>query len=189
LAVGKLADFVMIPKAVSAGQMRRVAALAPNRALWPLIETARGLKESWVIASAPAVEGVLFGGFDYAADIGCAMDWEPLLFARSQIVAACSAACRQALDSPSGDINDSSGLAESTRRAKALGFSGRACIHPNQIGPVNAVFTPSEADVTRAQRIVDAFDVAAGGAAQLDGRLIELPVALAARRTLGLRRY
>jgi citrate lyase subunit beta/citryl-CoA lyase/(S)-citramalyl-CoA lyase len=112
------------------------------------------------------------------------MEWEPLLFARGQLAAACGRARVELLDAPSGDLQGGEGLEASTRRAKALGFTGRACIHPAQVGVVNAVYTPSALELAQARRIVDAFDAAAGQAAQMDGKLIELPVALAARRVL-----
>lgn len=181
---GRLADFVMVPKAESPDHLARVAELAPGKPLWPLVETAEGLRRAWDIAAATGVQGVLFGAFDYSADVGCALEWEPLLFARSQLAAACARARVELLDAPSGDIRDNDALAGSTRRAKALGFTGRACIHPDQVASVNGVFTPADAELAEARRLVEAFDAAGGRAAQLDGKLIELPVALAARRAL-----
>jgi (S)-citramalyl-CoA lyase len=65
-----------------------------------------------------------------------------------------------------------------------LGFTGRACIHPDQVAPVNACFTPTEAEIARAKRIVAALADAKGAAALLDGKLIEKPVILAAQRIL-----
>ena len=182
--LGPKADFVMVPKATSALAIATVAKVAPRARLWPLIESAGGLMRCWEIAAAPGVQGVLFGAFDYSADVGCVMEWEPLLFARSQLAAACARARVELLDAPSGDIRDNDSLAGSTRRAKGLGFTGRSCIHPDQVAVVNSIFTPTAAEVDRARRLVDAFDAAGGRAAQLDGRLIELPVALAARRVL-----
>ena len=65
-------------------------ALGDARPFWPLVETPEGLMRCWDIAEAPGVGGVLFGAFDYSAEVGCDMSWEPLLFARSQIAAACA---------------------------------------------------------------------------------------------------
>lgn len=65
-----------------------------------------------------------------------------------------------------------------------MGFTGRACIHPAQVAPVNAVYTPDAEAISHARRILAAFDAAAGGPAILDGKLIELPVARQARRIL-----
>jgi len=181
-AVAAHADFIMVPKAASQAQLASLAGCPAK--LWPLIESADGLMHCWEIAAAPNVAGVLFGAFDYAADIGCAMSWEALLFARSQVAAACARARIEALDSPDGDLSGGEAFTQSTLRGKALGFTGRACIHPAQVAPANAAYTPSAEEVARARRILEAFDAAGGGAAQLDGRLIEQPVALAARRVL-----
>lgn len=179
------ADFFMIPKASSAhefGMLQR--ALGDARPFWPLVETPEGLMRCWDIAEAPGVGGVLFGAFDYSAEVGCDMSWEPLLFARSQIAAACARAGVQALDAPPGLVGEPEVLSAETDRARRLGFTGRACIHPDQVGPVNAVYTPSAEEVARAQAVVEAFEAAAGGPALVDGKLIELPVARAARRIL-----
>lgn len=184
-ATGRTADFIMLPKASSPAELDLVSErLAADCPLWPLVETAEGLMRSWAIAAAERVGGVLFGAFDYAADVGCAMEWEPLLFARSQVAAACARSRVELLDAPAADIRDRAGLVESSRRAKALGFTGRACIHPDQVGPVNEVFTPSPSEVDAARRVLQAFEAAGGGAVQLDGKLLDLPVALAARRVL-----
>lgn len=87
-------------------------------------------------------------------------------------------------DVPSIDVADIDGLRSSTARARALGFTGRACIHPTQVAVVNEVFTPTAAEIARAHRVVDAFEQAGGGVALLDGKLIEIPVVRAARRVL-----
>ncbi|MFW5659794.1 MAG: aldolase/citrate lyase family protein, partial [Oceanicaulis sp.] len=126
----------------------------------------------------------LFGGGDMAADLGVAMDWEPLLFARSQIVAACAAANVPAIDVPFLDVTDEAGLAHEAERSKALGYAAKACIHPAQITGVHHVFTPSPEDVSHAERVIAALDAAGGGAALLDGKLIEAPIVRRARRVL-----
>jgi citrate lyase subunit beta/citryl-CoA lyase/(S)-citramalyl-CoA lyase len=184
-AVAAACDFVMLPKTTGPADLATLAqALPADLPLWPLVESADGLRHAWDIAAAPQVEAILFGAFDYAADIGCELAWEPLLYARGRLAAACGRARVALIDAPYGDLNDAAGLEESTRRAKALGFTGRACIHPAQVASVNAIYTPSPDEVAHARRVLAAFDAAAGGAVQLDGRFIDLPVALAARRVL-----
>lgn len=179
------ADFFMIPKAASAQDFAMLQrALGESRPFWPLIETPEALMRAWEIAAAPAVAGVLFGAFDFSAEVGCDMSWEPLLFARGQIAAACARAGVQALDAPPAAIDDPDALRQETDRARRMGFTGRACIHPAQVAPVNAVYSPDAAAISHARRILAAFDAAAGGPAILDGKLIELPVARQARRIL-----
>ena len=178
--------FVMVPKVEDAGQLTTARSQlgANGSPLWPIIESPEGLRLAWEIAAAPGVGGVLFGAADYSAEVGCTLEWDALLYARGALAAAAARARVELLDVPYLDLADTEGLATSTRRAKALGFTGRACIHPSQVGAVNAAYTPSPTEADRARRIVAAFDAAGGAAAQLDGKLIELPVVLAARRTL-----
>ena len=183
-AVAAFADFIMLPKANTPADVRALAEAAPNRPIWPLIETADGVRHAWDIAAESRVAGVLFGAFDYAADVGCTLAWEPLLYARGRLAAACARARIELLDAPSGDLNDLDALSAGARLSQALGFTGRACIHPDQVRAVNAVFTPTPSEVATAKRVLAAYEAAGEGVAQLDGRLIERPVALAARRVL-----
>lgn len=177
---------LMLPKVAHAEEIAIVrevlgAACPP---LWPIVESAAALQAAWDIAAAPGVAGVLFGGADFSADLGVAMDWEPLLLARATLVAACAKAAVQLLDVPHIDVGDAPGLADGARRVRALGFTGRACIHPAQVAVVNAAFSPAPAEIDRAHRVLDAFAASDGGAALLDGKLIEAPVVRSAQRVL-----
>jgi citrate lyase beta subunit len=92
------------------------------------------------------------------------------------IVAAARANGLRCMDGPYAGYSDAVGLERACRIAQALGFDGKQCIHPAQIPTVNAVFSPSEGEVTKAAAIVDAYDkaVAAGqGAATHEGRMID----------------
>ena len=180
-------SFVMLPKAETEGQIDVLAAALGDQmgaGIVPIIESARGLQNAWEICAAEGVIAVLFGGGDMAADLGVAMDFEPLFFARSQVVAACAAASVPAMDVPYLDVKDEAGLIAETQRVKALGYQAKACIHPAQIQAVNAAFTPSQADISHAERVIAALDEAGGGAALLDGKLIEAPIIRRARRVL-----
>ncbi len=184
-------DFVMLPKAESAGQIDILGAALGEAAaggIVPIIESAPALRNAWEICEADRVEAVLFGGGDMAADLGVSMDWEPLFFARGQVVAACAAAGAPAIDVPYLKVNDEAGLIAETERVKALGYSAKACIHPAQVRAVNGVFTPSEAEIAEAERVIAALDAAGGGAALLDDRLIEAPIIRRARRVLAAAR-
>jgi (S)-citramalyl-CoA lyase len=178
-------DFVMLPKAAHAEELAILASvLGPRARLFPILESAEGLRNVWDICAAPQVEAVLFGGADYSADLGAALTWEAMLHARGALAAAAARAGVALFDVPHLDVEDDAGLAESTQRAKALGFTGRACIHPRQVATVNAAFTPTSAEVERARRVIAALEEAKGAAALLDGKLIELPVIRAAERVL-----
>jgi citrate lyase beta subunit len=69
---------------------------------------------------------------------------------------------------------------------QALGFTGKVLIHPKQLAPVNAVFTPDAERIAYARKVIDAFEAAPDGLVVVDGKLIEVPVVLMARRTLAI---
>jgi (S)-citramalyl-CoA lyase len=100
-----------------------------------------------------------------------------MLVARSQIVQAATMAGIVAWDVPYLNVHeaDDGGLIQETQRIKALGFSGKFVIHPKQIKVIQQVFTPSSEDITRAQRIVDAYHAAGGNTCQIDGKMIDVP--------------
>jgi citrate lyase subunit beta/citryl-CoA lyase/(S)-citramalyl-CoA lyase len=184
--IGRPPHILMLPKVRGADEIQiSVEALGISKlSVVPIVESALGLRNCWEIAAAGGVEAVLFGAIDLAADIGGEPSWEAMLFARSRLAAACAAANGQLLDVPSIDINDDAGLRETTLKARALGFTGRACIHPRQVPVVNAAFQPSEAEVAQARRVIKALDDAKGAAVQLDGKMVELPVIRSAHRVL-----
>src|SRR5215470_2822689 len=182
---------VMLPKTESASEVEIAvrhlttgAGDAPQ--IVALIETGRGLGAAEAIASHPSVVAIAFGGADLAADLHATLAWEPMLFARSRIVQAAAAAGIPAFDVPFLDIHDAAGLTKETQSVKALGYSCKLAIHPAQIAPIDAVFTPDAKELERAQRIVAAFKQAGGGACQVDGRMVDVPVVKAAQRTVAL---
>jgi len=178
--------YVMIPKVESAEQVAAVRARLGKDSppIWGLMESVRGLREAWDIAASPGVAGLMFGAYDFSAEVGCEPTREALLYARGAIVAAATLAGVDLIDSPWLDVGDDAGLNAEARRAKAMGFGGMACIHPGQVAGVHAVFAPTPEEVDQARRLLDAFDKAEGGVALLDGKLVELPLARVARRTL-----
>lgn len=159
-------------------------------ALVPMIESARGLLRAADIASAnELVAGIAFGSWDFAADVGAvhSPDGAEVAYARSMVVVAAAAGGVAAIDTPWLDLGDPKAAGREADRARRLGYSGKLAIHPAQVGPINAAFTPGADEVRLAQGIVDAFDraVAAGsGVATFKGRMIDRPLVLAARRVL-----
>jgi citrate lyase subunit beta/citryl-CoA lyase len=118
-----------------------------------------------------------------AEDLG---EWTfPYQVARAQCLFAAGAAGVAALDTLYGDFRDQEGLAESCRIARRDGFVGRIAIHPDQVATINSCFTPSEADIAHARRVVAAFaadpDV---GTIGIDGKMYDMPHLIAAKRTL-----
>jgi citrate lyase subunit beta/citryl-CoA lyase len=89
-----------------------------------------------------------------------------------------------AIDGVTVSIADAERLRADTLRALRFGFGGKLCIHPRQVGLVHAAMMPSAEDVQWAERVIVADAESAGAAVRLDGRMIDLPVVLQARRTL-----
>lgn len=179
-------DFVMVPKAETAEDIAIVSEALGGPHMIAVIESPGGVINAAAIA-AQSSAGVLFGGADYSAAFGADLnDWDAMQHARGVIANACAMAGVAAYDVPFLDVKDLSGLSQTTQRAKALGFSGRACIHPAQIESVNTVFTPSAEDIREAQKIIQALADAKGGAALYKGKLVDKPIILAAERILAL---
>jgi citrate lyase subunit beta/citryl-CoA lyase len=158
------------------------------------IEGPRGLIEAPAIASAsPRVAALLFGAEDYGRELGLPAKREgeasELIYARSALVNAAAAANVQALDGVWPDIQDFDGLARDCLQARRLGFSGKSLFHPGQIAQINATFTPTEAEVDYARRVVAAMEEAMArgeGAVAFGGQLLDLPIVERARRTIAL---
>jgi (S)-citramalyl-CoA lyase len=121
-----------------------------------------------------------------AAELGAAMDFWSMLYARSRVVHAAASHGLDAIDVPWLDLDDAQGLLEECRRVQALGFTGKATIHPKQLPVVNAVFTPDAGRIAWARRVIEAFESSDGGLVVLDGKLIEIPVVRSASRTLAI---
>ncbi len=142
-----------------------------------IIETNEGLEAAYEIAQcSQRIDALFFGGVDMAAELRCVNAWEPLLYARSRVVHAAAAAGLDVIDVPFLDLEDPEGLVQAALKACDLGFSGKGAIHPKQIAPINQVFTPQEAVVERARRVIRAFEEADTGLLVVDGKLIEKPV-------------
>ena len=166
-----------------------------------LIETALGMANVERIArhGSPRLEALHFGVADYAASNkartvsigGLNPDYpgDPWHAALSRMTVACRAYGLRPIDGPFGDFNDAEGYVAAARRAAALGIEGKWAIHPSQIALANEVFSPSETEITRAERILAALEEAARagkGAAQLDGKMIDAASARMAENVISI---
>ncbi len=183
-------DMIVLPKCESPAEIDIInSQLAPdNTPILPLIETAKGLSHAEEIAQMPHVAALIFGGADYAADIGASMEWTPLYAARAEIVRAAAIASITPIDVPYLHLDDpdDSGVRAETEAIKKMGFTCKLAIHPKHIEPINQVMTPSEEEINRAKRIVSSYDNAHGNASEIDGKMIDRPVYLSAKRVLAL---
>ncbi len=136
--------------------------------------------------------GVTWGAEDLSAAIGAVSNrdedgsWSPLyLLANSLCLAAAAAAGVPAIDTLHADFRDSAGLAAACRASRRRGFRGRIAIHPDQVAIINETYSPSEAELAHARRIVDAFAAQPeAGTLSIDGVMIDRPHLTQALRTL-----
>lgn len=194
-------DGIVIPKVENAGQVAWVSGQVESVELahgWPLhsirlivdVETARGILNLAEIAAQPRLDAIIFGAEDFAADIGATRTpeaWE-VFHARSAIVIAAAANGLQSIDMVSIDFKDMDRLRAESRFGAQLGYTGKQVIHPNQVAPVQEAFSPDQAAIQHAQRIVDSFEASlkdGKGAYALDGdKMIDMPLVKAARSVL-----
>ncbi len=186
--VGVYSDVYMVESMLNQLEMQQ--GLKNKIGIEALIETALGMANVEDIAKQGAIGGRLealhFGVADYAASNrartvnigGLNPDYpgDQWHFALSRMIVACRAYGLRPIDGPFGDIKDPDGYILGAKRAAALGCEGKWAIHPSQIALANDVFTPPEAEVNKAKRILEALKEAAAqgkGAAALDGRLID----------------
>lgn len=181
-----------LPKITSPDEVARVAErTAPAEGgaipLYALLESALGVERAYDIAVAhPALRGIALGEADLRADLGAcherALDWP-----RSRVVVAARAA---GLPSPAQsiypDTKDLEGLASSSAHGRALGFFGRAALHPRQLPVIERAYTPTPQEVESAEETLRAATTAPGAQALPDGRFIDPAVVAAAHRTLTL---
>jgi len=202
--IGPWMDGILLPKVESASQLQTVDWLMAQieRArgmqvgtldILPIIETGRGLAAIDDIARAQTrVKRLSFGAGDFTNDMR--MVWTPdeneLAHARATIALASRAAeLEPPIDTVFIDLQDRKHLKKSACTALSLGYRGKLCIHPDQVEPVNTIFTPSPEEVARAKKHVEAFTAAeAKGSAsiQVDGYFVDYPIIEKAQRTLDL---
>lgn len=183
--VGVPSDLYMVEAMVN--QIEQGQGRAAFTQLEALIETALGMANVEAIAQyGGRLEALHFGVADYAASLrartvvigGLNPDYpgDQWHNALSRMTVACRAYGLRAIDGPFGDFSDPDGYSDGARRAAALGIEGKWAIHPSQIALANDVFSPPEAEVDRARRVIAALreaEAAGKGAASLDGKMID----------------
>jgi citrate lyase subunit beta / citryl-CoA lyase len=185
-------DLVLIPKVEHPGQVAQVDHMIEelkvrhdiHRPIWlmPILESALGIENALAIGTPSLnVVALTIGLEDYTADLGVAktLEGRESLYARMRLVNAARALGIQAIDSVFGDVVDSAGLRHWGENSRALGFDGMGCIHPSQIPVIHEAFAPSQAEIEKAQKIVNAFEEAQQrglGVVSLGSKMIDPPV-------------
>ena len=180
---------LLIPKSESLDQVNGAALVLSNTAIIPMIETAIGLDRLREIANADQVLRLALGNLDLQADLGMVCDAQEteLQTARYQIVLASRLAqIAPPIDGVTPSTDDLPRIADDAQRAKRMGFGAKLCIHPKQVAIVRAAFMPTEEELRWARRVIEADLASKGGAIKLDGKMIDRPVVLLAKRTLAL---
>lgn len=201
-------DGIMLPKSEGPESVQQVAAelyeleqrngipVGSTRILPLVSETATAALTipAYVGASLPRLIGLTWGAEDLSAALGAGRKrgrdgaWtDTFRYARVQTLLAAHARGVIAIDTLHADFADTEGLRQAAEDARADGFTGMLAIHPAQVAVINAAFTPGEAELAEARAIVAAFAAnPSAGALQIEGRMIDRPHLILARRLLGI---
>jgi citrate lyase subunit beta / citryl-CoA lyase len=184
-------DGIVVPKVTDVHDIneikKHIVTLETDRtigkiALMPSIESAKGVVNAYLIASADErIDAIVFGVFDFLYDMGLDYDEHdpvPHSYARAKVSVDSRAAGVHAIDAIWQKIDDIDGLIKDATMAKRLGYSGKSIIHPSQIEPVHKVFRPSKNEIEWARKVVQELDDAmkkgtGRGAVRLEGRMID----------------
>ena len=194
-----LLDSVMVPKVESPAELHQLHALLQAlereqdvqrpRELVVMLETPRGILQALPIADAcTRTTALFFGSGDYTAATGAAITANALLFARSAIAAAAGAVGIQAIDAAYFlDVRNAEATRADALAARELGFAGKVVFHPAQVAVANEVFSPTRAELQRAERVVAGYRQALAqghGTALADGVFVAIDLVGPAERLL-----
>ena len=186
-----LPDGIVIPKAsVDAvhsveqkiNEIKKANNITKNFSFLMLVESARGIMDVNSIAKASSlIQGLLLGGEDYSVDMGIQRTRlsKELEYARFSLTTAAHAYGLDSLDTPFTDVEDFEGLRLDTAFSKSIGFSGRLVINPRQFEEIHKIFSPSSAEIERAEAILQAAEEAKQkglGVFSFKGKMVDLPV-------------
>ena len=168
-------DAILLPKVNGPSDLD---AVATDKPLWAMLETAKGCLNAGAIAAHPRLEGMVMGTNDLAKELGARhrSDRLPLMAGLGACLLAARAEAKVIVDGVFNAFRDDEGLRAECEQGRDMGFDGKTLIHPAQLEIANAVFAPSEADVVLARRQIAAYSEARArgeGVAVVDGRIVE----------------
>jgi citrate lyase beta subunit len=180
---------IVVPKVDAAAEAASLVAHAGGRPVLAMIETPAAVLNAPAIAATPGIAALVAGMADLAKALRCGRDpaRTPLLHSLSAIVLAARAAGIACFDGVCTEYRNDAALRAEAAQAKLLGFDGKTLIHPSQVVPCNAVFSPSAEDVAHAHALIAAYHAALAdgrGVATLDGEMVEVLHVEQARRLL-----
>ncbi|MEJ8848709.1 CoA ester lyase [Variovorax rhizosphaerae] len=178
---------VMVPKAESREALAAVHERLDGIVTLPIIESAAGYAALPSLAAAPGVLRLAVGHIDFMADVGIQCDEQESELAPLRFAVAIATRLNRlapAVDGVTVQIDDEARLRIDAQRALRFGYGAKLCIHPRQVAMVHQALAPTEPELEWARRVIAADAAAEGAAVQLDGRMVDLPVVLQARRTM-----
>lgn len=187
-ALADTAVGIMVPKSQHADELAGVQSVVGDR-LIALVETARGIRDADAVAAAPGVVRLALGNVDLSAELGVdPASHAALSYSRSRLVVASAAAGITApVDGVTTALDSAGVLAADLAVTRELGFGGKLCIHPRQVGPVNDALRPSEEELTWARRVLAAAGTG-DGVTVVDSAMIDAPVIARATNLVARRR-
>jgi citrate lyase subunit beta/citryl-CoA lyase len=173
-------------------QLERESGLPEKRIkLFPILETAMGIENSYIIAAScrERLDALLLGAEDLVTSLRALRtdSSEEIAYSRSRMVNAARAANLMPIDTAYANIDNIDGFESDTRLSRQLGYAGRAVISPRQVAPANTIYSPSEADIRYAREVITTMEEAkkAGkGAVSIRGKMIDGPMITRARQVL-----
>ncbi|MEU7934685.1 HpcH/HpaI aldolase/citrate lyase family protein [Micromonospora echinofusca] len=173
----------MVTSAAEVALVRQILASAEaHPEIYVTVETVEAVAE--IDAIAEASDGLVLGSADLAATLGVEITWEAMLAARQAMALACARHGTACIDTANFRLAEPAVLAQETARVRALGFHGKATVHPGELDEINRVLRPQADDLRLARRVAEAVRAANGGIAVLDGNMVGPPFARMARATV-----
>lgn len=188
------AQAIYVPKVESGSQIAEIDAalddVGSDANTIAIIESAKGIVNAVEIASSsPRLVAISLGIEDYLTDIHATRTaaMTETMYAHGVIINAARASGISPLASVFSNIDDANGMTQYARWANDMGFDGVGCIHPSQIEAAMVAFQPSQAQIARAQKVVEEYEraIEAGlGAIKVDGKMVDVPIYERAKRVL-----
>lgn len=173
----------MVTSAAEVTLLRRILASAGAQPeIYVTVETVEAV--TGIDAIAEAADGLVLGSADLAATLNVEITWAAMLAARQAMAMACARHGTACVDTANFRLSEPAVLAEETVRVRALGFHGKATVHPSELATINQALRPQDNDLRLARRVVSAVGSANGGIAVLDGSMVGPPFARMAHATV-----
>ncbi|MCP9988834.1 aldolase/citrate lyase family protein [Streptomyces sudanensis] len=172
----------MVTSAAEVDLLRRTLASAgAHPEIYVTVETVEAV--TGIDAVARSADGLVLGSADLAATLGVDITWEAMQATRQAMAMACARYGTACVDTANFRLAEPAVLTEETTRVRALGFHGKATVHPGELEVINRILRPRPDELERARRVARAVSAADGGIAVLDGHMVGPPFARLARDT------